>query len=193
MLERGARPDHIDAIVKSLLLASAACVADLAIITAVFRLADVDRKVRLMGYVFLATLPFFIAAHVTTPANLGLLPQALVEPSRGVDLGFGIFIYGAAFFGGILQIYNLGERGLSLRMLIDIDESPRGSLTADELFRGYSHGHGIEWMYERRLAGLLHHGLIHIDGGQVRNSRAGQTAAVRFAQVQAFLRLYSYP
>ena len=60
-----------------------------------------------------------------------------------------------------MQLYNLVDRGLSLRMLIDIKDSssPRG-LSAKEMVTSYSAGQGICWMYQKRISGMACSGLI---------------------------------
>gem|GEM_PF-1223150 len=50
------------------------------------------------------------------------------------------------------QVFSLTIRGFSLRILVDIHE--RGPLTAEQIMAGYSEGRGLDWMFEKRLAGL---------------------------------------
>ena len=176
---------------KGVLLAGAASLACLLLITVVLRMAEIQRRARLMVLVFLATLPFFAVAHVLTPPDLGLLPPAWVEASAWIDLGFGLMVYGAAFFGGILQLYNLADRGFSLRILIDIDESRAGALTASEILTAYGGGRGIGWMYQKRIEGLKETGLIRVSGSTVETSDVGRRLAAVFRALQAFLRVDS--
>src|SRR2546429_562395 len=107
---------------KSVVLAVLFTLAYLALITAVPPSAKTQVRARIMTKIFLATLPLFVWAHVSTPNDLGFIPEVFIEQARWVDLGFGLLVYVAGFFGGVLQLYNLAERGFSLRILIDIDE-----------------------------------------------------------------------
>jgi len=174
---------------KSILLVLAASIVYTGLVTTIFRVIVVRRRIVLMCGLFLITLAPFIVVHAVTPPNLGFLPPGLTAPARWVDLGFGTFLYVAAFFGGILQVYNLADRGFSLRMLIDIYESPDGVLTAEDVFERYSSGRGLAWMYQKRLDGLLDRGLILIVGGSVRNSEKGRKVALAYEWLQRFLRL----
>jgi len=176
---------------KGVLLACAASLSCLTLITVIFRMAEIQRRAMLMVLVFLATLPFFVVAHVLMPPDLGLLPSRWVEPSALIDLGFGLVVYSAAFFGGILQLYNLADRGFSLRILIDIDESRAGALTAGDLLRTYGGGRGVGWMYQKRIEGLKETGLLRVSGSTVENSDAGRRLAAVFRALQTFLRLDS--
>ena len=172
---------------KSLLLSLMAGIVCFIAITIAFRAARVRRRAMTMVCVFFMSVPIFIVAEMVTPPNLGVLPPFLVISPPWFDLAFGTFIYTAAFFGGILQIYNLADRGFSLRMLIDIGESPRGILAADEMLSAYSRGHGLRWMYQKRLDGLMDHGLILISDGMVSNSAKGRRIALIYDWLRAFL------
>ncbi len=109
---------------KGLLLAAASSLLCVAAVTVVFRIVDVRRRAAAMLGIFLATIPLYVSAYALTPADLWLLPERLVEPRSFLCGVFGLFVHAALFFGGWLQVYNLAERGFSLRILIDIDESP---------------------------------------------------------------------
>ncbi|HNR34416.1 MAG TPA: hypothetical protein PKO36_04505 [Candidatus Hydrogenedentes bacterium] len=56
------------------------------------------------------------------------------------------------------QVFSLTIRGFSLRILVDIHE--RGPLTVEQIMAGYSEGRGLDWMFEKRLAGLESVGMI---------------------------------
>src|SRR5262245_62163786 len=113
---------------KGALLAVGMAIVYFLAVTAALRVSTTTHRARLMTLVFVTSLPLFVAIHLGTPTDLGILPLNLLEPRWVVDLGFGMMMYCAAFFGGVLQLYNLADRGLSLRILIDISESPTGGL-----------------------------------------------------------------
>lgn len=163
---------------KGLLLAVAMSLACVGIVTLGFRTKEIQQRAAFMVWVFLATLPVFVVIHLISPQGLDVL-----------DLVFGLLVYVAGFFGGILQLYNLADRGFSLRMLIDIDESPRGGLSADEVVQNYGGGRGICWMYQKRLDGLLEHGLIRVEGEAVRISARGRRVARVLGWLMSFLGL----
>src|SRR5205085_2060618 len=109
--------------------------------------------------------PIYLLVFLATPANLGFLPVWMGDGSPPLELGFGMFVYVSGFFGGVLQLYNLADRGFSLRILIDIAESSTGEMNVAQVCEAYSHGQGLAWMYQKRLDGLVEHRLIQVSGG----------------------------
>src|SRR4051794_36547329 len=85
-----------------------------------------DQRARLMLIAFMSVLPLLLAIYLLTPPDLGFLSAEFVIPIAWIDIAFSVFLFGVGFFGGILQLYNLADRGFSLRILIDILEAPLG-------------------------------------------------------------------
>jgi hypothetical protein len=141
-----------------------------------------------MLMVFLAIAPVLIALVLLTPADLGMLPDGLSNPLMLVDLGFTLFLYTAGFFGGLLQLYNLADRGFSLRILIDALELQSACTSLDQVMPGYSAGKGISWMYEKRIAGMTSTGLARIEGDSITLTERGWRAARVFAWLRDFTR-----
>jgi hypothetical protein len=165
-------------------------VAYLILLTAGFRFfVRQGLRARFMLRLFLITLPAGVAIHYLTPDDLGFLPLRWCKTGHGLDLWFFLFLYSACFFGGLLQLYNLADRGFSLRIVIDIDESPSGEMTVDEVVNEYSSGRGIVWMYRKRLDDLLRLELIALDGDIVSPTPAGSRVASRFFRMRRFLNI----
>lgn len=61
------------------------------------------------------------------------------------------------------QVFSLAIRGFSLRILVDIHD--RGPLTTEQIMTGYSEGRGLDWMFEKRLAGLESIAMIRREEG----------------------------
>jgi len=177
--------------VKSLLLAGAASAISVLAITMMFRSLRVARRAVAIVTVFVITLPAFTLVHMLTPRDLGFLPGWLTEPSRAADLVFGLVLYTAVFLGGVLQLYNLADRGFSLRILIDLDEL--GPMSAPAVAKAYGAGQGITWMFRKRLDGLLRRGLVHSREGLIQLSDTGDFTARVFDRFRRFLRLNDEP
>ena len=176
---------------KALLLALGCSLLYALLITLVFRTIALRERAAVMCRLFLATVPVYLALYALTPADLGVLAPWLVEP-RYVPAGlFGLFIHGALFFGGWLQIYNLAERGFSLRILTDIDESPERALSAAEIEARYGGGRGMGWMLDKRVQGVVETGMATLDDGRLRLTPKGARAAWVFGRLRALLRLDS--
>lgn len=174
---------------KGLVLAAAASLTCVLAVTVLFRAVTVSRRAAAMLYVFLATVPLYIAAYAWTPADLGWLPAGLVERQAFLCGAFGLFVHAALFFGGWLQVYNLAERGFSLRVLIDIDESPEGALTAAEEESRYGGGRGLRWMFDKRVEGLVSSALVAPRAGRLVATDKGARVARLFGGLRAFLRI----
>jgi len=145
---------------KGILLSAAAGLLLFAFSTACLRYFTPSNRVRALGLLFLVVLLLLVVIHLSTPPDLGFLGKEALISGEYFDLFFALGLFTAGFFGGILQIYNLADRGLSLRMLIDILEDRSGALSTDEMMVRYGHNQGIVWMYDKRIRDMKFSGLI---------------------------------
>jgi hypothetical protein len=169
---------------KALILAVLATCISFVFATMGFRLWRLAHRAFALLFVFGVCCAFMVAAYFLTPDDLLLFPSALLAQPKWFDLASALFFFAAAFFGGILQIYNLADRGLSLRILIDLLEQPRQRGTPELLFDAYSAGRGIGWMYSKRIEDMRQNGLITLADGDVTLTDRG----ARIARVFGFLR-----
>jgi hypothetical protein len=174
---------------KAILLAGALCPLFLIAVTLILRAARIQRPAVFLLKAWAACVPLLAAAYLLTPADLWFLPAALLDDPPWFGLVFCLGLWFAGFFGGILQLYNLTERGMSLRILIDVARSGERGMTAQEIMHGYSAGQGIAWMYQKRLDGLLEGRLIRIEHGAIVNERRGRRVARVFQRLRRLLRL----
>jgi hypothetical protein len=173
---------------KAILLALLAGLSVLGTTTVIFRVASAARSAKTMLLVFLIIAPVLTGLVLLTPADLGFLPTMLVSPLTVVDLGFALFLYTAGFFGGLLQLYNLADRGFSLRILIDAHELQFGCTSLDLVMTGYSAGKGIAWMYRKRIDGMTATGLIRLEAGNMELTGKGWRVARGFGWLRDFTR-----
>ena len=174
---------------KGIELAVVGTLVYFALISVIFRRAPARRRAGLMLRLFAVTLALYVVVYVVTPPILFRWLAAPSDVPLWLDLGAGLFAYAAAFFGGTLQLYNLAERGMSLRMLIDVYKQDSGSITFERIMGAYSAGRGMRWMYDKRLDGLFRQGLIESSDGFVRNTRKGSRTARTLGSVQSFMRI----
>ena len=127
--------------------------------------------------------------YYATPGDLGFIPAWLIEPNEGFGLGLLLFLCGTSFFGGILQLYSLTDRGFSLRIAIEIDNSADRSMTVDEVVRSYSAGKGINWMYQKRIDDLTRQKLIEVIDNEITPTVPGARVAGGFSWLRQFLRV----
>jgi hypothetical protein len=169
-----------------------AAVAELLLLTCVSwgLRSDITRqRARLMIVAFLCVLPVALAVHLLTPPDLGFLAAGFVMPIAWVDVTFAVFLYNVGFFGGLLQLYNLADRGFSLRILIDILETPSQTTRLDDVMQHYGAGRGIAWMYAKRLEDMQREGLARVVGERLVLTPKGERLARLFMWLQEFARV----
>jgi hypothetical protein len=173
---------------KAILIAALSELLLLACVSWGLRSNITGQRAQLMLILFLGVLLVLLALHLVTPPDLGFLPADLIMPIAWIDVAFAVFLYGAGFFGGILQLYNLADRGFSLRILIDIFEAPSQTMRLDDVMGGYSAGRGIAWMYGKRLADMQNVGLATVEGQYLRLTPKGRRVAAVYSWLQEFAR-----
>ena len=144
---------------KAVLLSAATGLLLFILCTACLRYSRPHNRVRMLGGLFLALLPLLALAHIATPPDLGFLNRDSLVSIPDLDLVFAMALYATGFFGGILQLYNLADRGLSLRMLIDILEKPSGKMSANEIMRSDMLSSGLVRETDGNLA-LTRRGIV---------------------------------
>jgi hypothetical protein len=174
---------------KAVILATAMTMVLLVVVTLVLRFHPTPRRARQMMLSYFACLIGTALVWFVTSADLGFLaPPLLIEPPW-LDLSLMLFFFSAAFFGGVLQLYNLADRGLSLRILIDFAEADSRIIDTDWLIANYGSGKGLAWMYEKRIAGMLETNLVERKAEMIElTSKGARAAGVLFA-IRRFLRL----
>jgi hypothetical protein len=173
---------------KAVILALAGGVICMILVTWSLRRRSAKSPAAAMVKVYLLTMPILLLADLLSPPDLWGAAPAFTFGWAAFDAAYCLFLFTAGFFGGVLQLYNLADRGFSLRMLIDIAENPRKSMSPGEMMASYSAGKGIEWMYEKRLGGMVDTGLIGREGSVVFLTQRGKRAATFFGALRNLLR-----
>jgi hypothetical protein len=173
---------------KEIILAAIAGMLLCAVATAIFRIRNIEQRAAMLLRIFLVCFCLLVACYLLMPDDLYFLPREAVVPSRPVGLLFCCFLYTAGFFGGVLQIYNLADRGLSLRMLIDISARTTGTMTAREMTSAYADGKGLIWMYDKRLDGIVTTRLAQRDGDFITITDKGTRFARLFTGLKGVTR-----
>jgi len=174
---------------KAIIVAALVTVALAIGVTVAFRLTSRGPSVGLMVKMFGAFVPMLILVWSLTPVDLGFLAPELLADPPWFDLAASLFFYAAAFAGGLLQLYNLADRGLSLRILAELAASTGRALTVEEIASNYSGGRGLAWMYDKRVAGLVAQRLVVADGEALCLTDRGRRWAARCDRLRRFLRL----
>jgi hypothetical protein len=174
---------------KAVILATAMAIVLLVVVTLALRLHPTPRRARQMTLIYFVCLIGAASMWFVTSADLGFLaPSLLVEPPW-LDLSLMLFFFSAVFFGGVLQLYNLADRGLSLRILIDFAEADSRIIDTNWLIANYGGGKGLGWMYGKRIGGMLETDLVERKPGMIALTPKGARAAAGLFAVRRFLRL----
>jgi hypothetical protein len=169
---------------KAILLAGLMALAFLVAMTAAFRIWPMRRRAVFLVRLWMASVPVLLLAYALTPADLWLLPSEVHDDPVWFGPIFCLGLWFAGFFGGIIHLYNLAERGMSLRMLIDITEAGEHGLDQTGIMRAYSRGQGIAWMYNKRLDDLREQRLVWIEDAMLINSPRGRSLAATFGRLR---------
>jgi hypothetical protein len=148
-------------------------------VTIRFRFFPTEHRARTMLFMFFIALPILFILNIVTNSIL----------SKWIDVVFSLFVYTTGFFGGILQLYNLADRGFSLRILIDIYEQPSSAMSLDDIMNSYSGGQGIGWMYGKRIKGMVSQGLVEVRNGSIVNTDKGKKIARIFIRLRSLFSL----
>jgi hypothetical protein len=174
---------------KAVILATVMTVILLVLVTLALRHHPTPRRARQMMLIYGVCLIGAATLWFATSDDLGFLAQSLLIEPPWLDLSLMLFFFSAAFFGGVLQLYNLADRGLSLRILIDFAEADPRIIDTNWLIAHYGGGKGLTWMYGKRITGMLETNLVERKAGMIAlTAKGARTAAVLFL-VRRFLRL----
>jgi len=176
---------------KAVVVATAMTIVLVVLVTLAFRIFPTPRRAKQMTLIYFGCVLISVLAWLTTPADLGLLPGPLLIEPRWLDFFLMLFFFTAAFFGGVLQLYNLADRGFSLRILIDIEKAQTDFIDADWLVKNYGAGKGLTWMYNKRIEGLLETKLVARNAEMIELTPKGEHTADMFLAVRHLLRLES--
>lgn len=174
---------------KAIVLAGLTALVFTAVMTVAFRMLPIRQRAVFLGRLWLASVPVLLVVYVLTPPSLWILPEVMQDDPAWFGPIFCVGLWFAGFFGGVLQLYQLTERGMSLRMLIDVAEAGEAGLDVDGMMTGYSRGQGIAWMYQKRLDGLLEQRVVTLEDGQIVNGPRGRRLALMFGRLRRLLRL----
>jgi hypothetical protein len=174
---------------KAIIFATATTIVLLVVVTIAFRFHQTAQRARQMVLIYLGCVMLSALTWFITSADLGFLaPSLLIEPGW-LDFCLMLFFFTAAFFGGALQLYNLADRGFSLRILIDVEQTNYHAIDAEWIVANYGGGKGLTWMYGKRIEGLHQTGFVERRAEMIELTSKGERAADVLLAVRRFLRL----
>ena len=142
------------------------------------------RMFRTMTYLFLLTLPAYVASYLLTSPTLGFLPQGLTQTPFLLGLWNGLGLHLLLCLTYLACFYYV-DRPVTLRMLQEFLKAPKGELTLSQLKAVY----GLRNMIGRRLEGMKEGGLVLEQEGRYSLTPKGQILGRIFHVGKGLLRL----
>ncbi len=135
---------------------------------------------------FQAIIIIFYSLFLVYTLIYFLTPSFLTYADSSVIAGFvnGVVIYVFLFFG-YCQFYFIIDRSISVRVMIELENSPEKQLTAEEIKKVYS----LDSLLTRRLGQMVGTNYIVESSGFYKNTRKGRYEARFFKFLKDFMQL----
>ena len=139
---------------------------------------------RAINLLWLCFLPMYGLMFHLWSNYVSLLAVDLHRPSGVVNLLNGLLLNFLLLIG-YTYFFFLIERGLSLRVMIEIGRSPSGKLTVPEIQQVYTY----DYILDKRLGQMFKMGYAFEVGGVIRNTEKGRKLVATNRLVHKILRL----
>lgn len=143
-----------------------------------------SRPARLLNLLWLAFLPVYVAAFLALSHNFPRLAVDRDTVNGVINLLNGLLIE-ALLLIGYTAFFFLVERGLSLRITIEINRAPQGRMKLAEIMRVYTY----DYILEKRLGQMLTMGYWRKDGDYFVSTDKGRRFAAANKRVWKLLRI----
>src|SRR5262249_28542460 len=128
---------------KAIIFATAMTIVLLAVVTMALRFHQTAQRARQMTLIYFGCVIISVLAWFTTSVDLGFLARPLLIEPAWLDFVLMLFFLTAAFFGGVLQLYNVSYRGFSLRILIHAEETASPPIDAHCVIADSERAYGL--------------------------------------------------
>jgi hypothetical protein len=142
------------------------------------------RPSRLLNLLWLAFLPVYLAGFLVLSHNCPRLAVNLHTANGVINLLNGLLIQ-VLLLIGYTAFFFLIERGLSLRVTIEISRAPQGRMKLAEIMRVYTY----DYILEKRLGQILAMGYWRKDGENFVSTIKGRRFAAANKLVWKLLRI----
>lgn len=146
---------------------------------AVFRIFNPEERFRTLTLIFYSLLPLYVAVYFLVPPA-----RWFATLHEFLDFLAGFFLY-IFLFLGYCQFYFIVDRSISVRVMMEIENSGGEGRGFEELKRLYS----FDYILSRRLDHMVYGGYLEKEGERYLNTAKGHVIASLFAFLKDFLRL----
>ncbi|MEK7773829.1 MAG: hypothetical protein AAB307_05730 [Deltaproteobacteria bacterium] len=163
----------------------------------VFRTIELKERFRAIKTIFFSLIPVYAALYFITPSGYVVVetggPAAFFSAAPfGTIVAVTVYIHFLSgfmlylfLFLGYCQFYFIVDRSISVRVMIEIEKSPDGRLSAEEIQKVYP----FKGILDRRLEHMVCGNYIEDRNGRYSNTGKGRAEALVFSFLKDLLRL----
>ncbi|MBI5827780.1 MAG: hypothetical protein HZB22_08670 [Deltaproteobacteria bacterium] len=182
--------------IKAYLLGILCFMLFLCVHAAVFHTFELKERFRAIKTIFFSLIPVYAALYLILPSGYVIVEtgvpaffpaaplRTIVAATRAMYFLSGFMLY-LFLFLGYCQFYFIVDRSISVRVMIEIENSPERSLSAEEIQRVYP----FKGILDRRLEHMVYGNYIKERDGRYLNTGKGRAQARVFGFLKDFLRL----
>ena len=164
---------------KGILIALFCFILFLLIHALIFHNLKIKKRFHTIAMTFYSLFPVYALIFFLIP----VFPTGSVS-STIISFLNGIVIYVFLFFG-YCQFYFIIDRSISVRVMIELENSPEKQLTVEQIKEAYS----LDYLLLRRLGHMVGTNYITENAGYYKNTRKGRYEARLFKFLKEFLQL----
>lgn len=161
----------------------------------IFRKFNLEERFQTLVKIFFSLIPVYILLYILIPYDLVSLvpsepikphlPLWLIETLSGVFNFLGGLMLYVFLFLGYCQFYFIVDRSISVRVMIELENSPEKKLSCEEIKRVY----GFDEILSKRLKHMLDSKYIVENSGYYMNTKKGRFEARVLKFLKEFLNL----
>lgn len=161
----------------------------------IFRKFELEERFKALVNIFYSLIPLYALLYILIPYDLvSVVPAEPVKPHLPlwlIELLSGVFNFLAGLmfyvflFLGYCQFYFIVDRSISVRVMIELENSPEKKLSFDEIKKIYD----FNEILSRRLGHMADSKYIVQNSGYYTNTKKGRLEAKTFKFLKDFLNL----
>lgn len=179
--------------VKGILVGSLCFILFLLLHVCIFHYRQIIKeRFRLLKNIFFGLFPVYILLYVLIPTDVYVLIPAdplltsktVIGLSKVLNFSVGLMFY-VFLFLGYCQFYFIVDRSISVRIMIELENSPKKQLTVEEIKKVYD----FDRVLSRRLKHMVDGKYIIENSSYYKNTKKGRMEARIFKFLKEYLNL----
>lgn len=179
--------------IKGILLGFLCFILFLVLHILIFHYFRIRRHFVTLRTIFFLLIPVYVLLFFALPEGflsiLTLRPEKVTPLNIFLSLAFnfclGLWLYIFLWFG-YCQFYFIVDRSISVRFMIEIEDSPNKALSLDELKKIYT----PDYIYSHRLDQMVETRYLIFKNGKYFNTEKGKILSIIFKSLKKILRIW---